>query len=103
MKVRVNKKWWQFWLPSELEGHISDSVHDAVNLTTPNATDAIINAAVNNSRLFDGPSAIEADEDIPWYGQEGEESNVVTAEPPIVSASRGNAKVAERKERAKMQ
>lgn len=48
-----------------------------------------------------GPGAIEADEAEPWYGGdavENEDSNVVIAEPPIVYASRGNAKMAEREE-----
>jgi hypothetical protein len=114
MKVRVNKKWWQFWLPShiyldwesvewaafykdmnqEMLKHFDNG--SVVLQTTPKGGNTFHD-------LANTPAAIEADEDIPWYGQEDEESSVVTAEPPIVSASRGNAKVAERKERAKMQ
>lgn len=49
--------------------------------------------------------AIEADEAEPWYGGdavEAEDGGVVTAEPPIVYASRGNAKMAERREANKL-
>lgn len=100
MKVRVNKKWWQFWLPSELDVKplvVREHTPVGENPWFVDAQPPIIRP------LNSEAGAVEADEDIPWYGQEGEESSVVTAEPPIVSASRGNAKVAERKERAKMQ
>lgn len=47
------------------------------------------------------PSAIEADEAEPWYGGdavEEQDSSVVTAEPPIVYANRGNARMEERRQ-----
>lgn len=101
MKVRVNKKWWQFWLPCCLE--LDDEfVHfHKKDIKSDYTLSVDLDKSIRRDGSYSGIAeelAIEADDSEPWY-QEESEGNVVTAEPPIVSASRGNARLAERKER----
>ncbi len=99
MKAQVDKKWWQFWLPKEVD----------IELPAPLLPDYIRQPMEDLREVNDrgvlgdivGPSAIEADEAEPWYGGdavEDEDSSVVTAEPPVVYANRGNARMEERKQ-----
>lgn len=110
MKVRVNKKWWQFWLPDNIDiGMLDDIVWSLVYDRM--AQEMLKRQPWANPPQSDpdptAPAAIEADEAEPWWGgdaMEDEDSSVVTAEPPIVYANRGNARMEERKQaRAKMQ
>lgn len=97
MIVKVNKKWWQFWLPPSLDidGYVDEAVtyspyqmEELANLKMPDSPHIMVDHT---------PSAIEADDPEPWYNDNPtEESSVVTAEPPIVYANRGNARVNER-------
>lgn len=94
MKLKVNKRWWQFWLPSELDvEYIPDPAVEGMMRTE--------STPIGPNPFYDlvSDSSVEADEAEPWYGGdtvEDEESSIVTAEPPVVYASRGNAKMAER-------
>ncbi len=94
MKLKVIKHRWQFWLPNYLNVQFPKP--------PPGDLDPIrtLKKLGNLSTDLSGPGeAIEADEAEPWYGgdaEEAEDGGVVTAEPPIVYATRGNARMAER-------
>jgi hypothetical protein len=90
MKVRVHKKWWQIWMPSHIDIDI-DCGHDL----------PIKSISPESKNESTGGVAIEANEAEPWYGDSATKTShgggaVVTAEPPIVYASRGNAIMNER-------
>ena len=104
MKAQVNKKWWQFWLPREVDIKIPDSVRLEHTPVSDNPFAAGLTEIPDHFKGQVGDnqgSAIEADEAEPWYGGdavEDEDGSVVTAEPPIVYANRGNARMEERRQ-----
>lgn len=107
MKAKVNKKWWQFWLPQHLDiqdpefDGLSDLVDDGTTSAEYGGMSPAKTGTVNRMLNSSKGAAIEADEAEPWYGGdavEDEDSSVVTAEPPVVYANRGNARMEERKQ-----
>jgi hypothetical protein len=99
MKAKVSKKWWQFWLPSELE--VSIPGFEPTMVIDPSYLQSTPKGPNPFPDIANETSAIEADEAEPWYGGdavEDEDSSVVTAEPPVVYANRGNARMEERKQ-----
>ncbi len=101
MKVHVSKKWWQFWLPSEIDINIPHGVHFEHTPVGDNPFHSFLGSTYDNPEPNESSAAIEADEAEPWYGGdavEDEDSSVVTAEPPVVYANRGNARMEERRQ-----
>lgn len=110
MKLRVNKRWWQFWLPNyvyidmeaaqwnALYKNIADEVTERYfspqTIIDPHTHPLAVKIAGED---LDQPSAIEANEAEPWYNSEPSASDsVVTAEPDLVAKNRGNATMRER-------
>ena len=109
MKLKITKRWYQFWIPKIIEVESPDDaafrmfyadLKEKMLTLYPDSPNGTTYNPVAQNIAGDG-EAIEADEAEPWYGGEAveaEDGGVVTAEPPIVYASRCNAKMAERAE-----
>jgi hypothetical protein len=99
MNVRVNKRWWQFWLPKYIDVQKPSYWPEDVERILNSSSLTTRVASMAPSIVDTAPYAIESDGQEPsWDNEPDEESSVITAEPPIVYASRGNAKVAQREE-----
>ncbi len=108
MKARVTKKWWQFWLPSELEIAIT---HMGIPIETiPGVEKAKfysepptpIKDLVPGVEFTYGKSAVvEANEVQPWYTDQPHQptgGQIVEAVPDIVSKSQGTQLMHDRME-----
>lgn len=113
MKVKVTKRWWQFWLPRYLHVDLDNvivtaTIRQAFDKANQEMIDKFFKPKMDETTglgdtyasLSNEPSAIEANEAEPWYNSEPSESDsVVTAEPDLVAKNRGNQLMHDRLER----
>lgn len=86
MIAKVSKKWWQFWLPSQLEITLSDRSW-GYYLLDKESDPAIF------TQPDQGEQAVEAGTTDPWYDPDSD-SNVVIVEPKIMPVARAREKAA---------
>ncbi len=111
MKARVTKKWWQFWLPSELEIAITHmgipietipGVEKAKFYSEPPTKSISLTHPLTGEKISTQRSAVvEANEAQPWYTDQPHQptgGQIVEAVPDIVAKSQGTQMMRDRME-----